>query len=74
MGPHSHDRSTLTWSRVNPQRWETEQQQDGVPWFTATRARGTWRLRPGSSLEVIGGFRTIDDIRSYARRLMSDAA
>jgi hypothetical protein len=74
MGPHSHDGSTLTWRRINTQRWETEQRCDGAPCFTATRARGTWRLRPGSSTQVIGGFRTIDDIRSYAGRLLSDAA
>ena len=74
MASHSFDGGNLSWRWVNHQRWETEQQLDGTPAFSATRARGSWRLRPGSSAEVIGGFRTIDEVWAYAARLLSAAA
>ena len=68
------DGRTITWTRVNPQRWLTEQEVDGVPVFTATRARGTWRLRHHRSTRVVGGFRTIEEVRAYAPRLLAEAA
>jgi hypothetical protein len=68
------DDSTITWTRVNPQRWLTEQEVDGVPVFTATRARGTWRLRHHRSTRVVGGFRTIEEVWAYAPRLLARAA
>jgi hypothetical protein len=68
------DGSSLSWKCINPQRWETEHQVDGVPQFTATRARGSWRLRPRDSTQVIGGFRTIEDAWGYAARIVATAA
>ena len=57
-----------------PSAGESEQEVDGVPVFVATRARGTWRLRHHRSTRVIGGFRTIEEVRAYAPRLLADAA
>ena len=74
MAPHWYDGRTITWARVNPQRWQSEQEVDGVPVFVATRARGTWRLRHHRSTRVVGGFRTIEEVRAYAPRLLADAA
>jgi hypothetical protein len=74
MARHWHEDRTITWTRVNPQRWQTEQEVDGVPVFIATRARGTWRLRHHRSTRVVGGFRTIEEVRAYAPRLLAEAA
>jgi hypothetical protein len=68
------DGGYLSWRCRNPQRWETEQQVDGAPQFTATRGRGSWRLRPRCSTQVIGGFRTIEEACSYAARIVATAA
>ena len=74
MAPHWYDDRTITWTRVNPQRWRSEQEVEGVPVFSATRARGTWRLRYHRSTRVVGGFRTIEEVRAYAPRLLGEAA
>ncbi len=74
MAPHWYDDRTITWVRVNPQRWRSEQEVDGVPVFIATRARGSWRLRHHRSTRVVGGFRTIEEVRAYAPRLLAEAA
>jgi hypothetical protein len=66
MARLSSDGVTLSRRCVNAQRWEAEQRLDGVPMFTAIRARGRWRLRPPSSTQVIGGCRTLDQAWGYA--------
>jgi hypothetical protein len=74
MAPRWNDGRTTTWARVNPQRWQSEQEVDGVPVFVATRARGSWRLRHHHSTRVVGGFRTIEEVWAYAPRLLAEAA
>jgi hypothetical protein len=74
MAAHWYDGRTITWTRVNAQRWQSSQEVDGAPVFVATRARGTWRLRHHRSTRVVGGFRTIEEVRAYAPRLLADAA
>lgn len=55
-----------TWVRIEPGRWESEEQRDGTPDFVAirTKDRGWW-LKWRTSAQPTSGFRTIQEVKDH---------
>ena len=60
-----------TWVRVDPKRYETEEQMDGTPDFVATREFDGWRVKWRSSTTATRGFERVEDFKDFVKGMFA---
>ncbi len=59
-----------TWVKIQPGRYESEEQMGGTPDFVAQRYADSWHVKWRSSEQTTSGFSTIGEVKAHVASLV----